>query len=154
MKKTNERGFTLIELLVVISIIGLLSTMAVISLNSARSKARDAVRTTDVKNIVTALEMAASNSSTGAYNTFTSGVACDNSGTTLSDVSNNVCSGKSLISNGSTLLVSIGSSTTSFMATTTATGYCVKVALEAPAGNYFKCSAGSKCTNNAINGCE
>ena len=46
MPKNNlsARGFTLIELLVVISIIGILSSFAVVSLNSARAKARDALR--------------------------------------------------------------------------------------------------------------
>ena len=60
MKKTNQKGFTLIELLVVIAIIGLLSTMAVVSLNSARQKARDAKRVSDVKQISTVLQLAAS----------------------------------------------------------------------------------------------
>ena len=38
----NRKGFTLIELLVVVAIIGLLSSLAVVSLNSARNKAYDA----------------------------------------------------------------------------------------------------------------
>lgn len=38
----NNKGFTLVELLVVIAIIGILSTVAVINLNSAREKARSA----------------------------------------------------------------------------------------------------------------
>jgi len=54
-----QRGFTLIELLVVVSIIGILSTLAVFALNDARAKARDAKRLSDVKQIVNILAMEA-----------------------------------------------------------------------------------------------
>lgn len=54
---STKKGFTLIELLVVIAIIGLLSTLAVIALGSARTKARDAKRLSDVKQVQTALEL-------------------------------------------------------------------------------------------------
>ena len=57
MKSFKSRGFTLIELLVVIAIIGLLSTLSVIALNSAREKARNARRVSDMKQIQTALEI-------------------------------------------------------------------------------------------------
>ncbi|MDD5290568.1 MAG: type II secretion system protein [Patescibacteria group bacterium] len=53
----KQRGFTLIELLVVIAIIGLLSTLAVVALNNARQKSRDAKRVSDIKQIQTALEL-------------------------------------------------------------------------------------------------
>jgi prepilin-type N-terminal cleavage/methylation domain-containing protein len=53
----NKKGFTLIELLVVIAIIGLLSTLAVVALNNARQKSRDAKRVADVKQMQTALEL-------------------------------------------------------------------------------------------------
>jgi prepilin-type N-terminal cleavage/methylation domain-containing protein len=48
MKMNNKKGFTLIEMLVVIAIIGLLSSVVIIGLSSARAKARDARRITDV----------------------------------------------------------------------------------------------------------
>lgn len=51
----RSTGFTLIELLVVISIIGLLSSVVLASLNSARAKARDVRRISDVRQIQTAL---------------------------------------------------------------------------------------------------
>ena len=53
----NIKGFTLIELLVVIAVIGILSTMAIIALGSARTKSRDAKRVADLKQISTALEL-------------------------------------------------------------------------------------------------
>jgi|GEM_PF-690856 len=53
----NSRGFTLIELLVVIAIIGILSSVVLVSLNSARTKARDTKRVADIKQIQLALEM-------------------------------------------------------------------------------------------------
>lgn len=55
--KAGQRGFTLIELLVVIAIIGILSSVVLASLNSARVKARDARRVADLKQIQIALEL-------------------------------------------------------------------------------------------------
>jgi len=55
MKK--QKGFTLIELLVVISIIGLLSTIVLVSLNAAREKARDSKRKGDIHQIQLALQL-------------------------------------------------------------------------------------------------
>jgi prepilin-type N-terminal cleavage/methylation domain-containing protein len=52
-----RRAFTLVELLVVIAIIGLLSSVAVVSLSGARSKARDAKRLADIVQIRKALEL-------------------------------------------------------------------------------------------------
>jgi prepilin-type N-terminal cleavage/methylation domain-containing protein len=53
----TKRGFTLIELLVVIAIIGVLASVVLASLNSARRKSRDARRVADIKQIQLALEL-------------------------------------------------------------------------------------------------
>ena len=56
-RNSSQRGFTLIELLVVIAIIGMLSSVVLASMNTARTKARDARRMADIKQVQTALEL-------------------------------------------------------------------------------------------------
>ena len=48
-KKNVIRGFTLIELLVVITIIGVLASIVLVSLNSNRAKSRDAARVAQLR---------------------------------------------------------------------------------------------------------
>lgn len=57
MRKKNQKGFTLIELLVVVAIIGLLASIVLVSLNSARKKARDSKAQGDLRQIAIAMEM-------------------------------------------------------------------------------------------------
>ncbi len=63
--KISNRGFTLIELLVVISIIGLLSSVIIAALGTARARARDTQRITTVRELSKANELKFND--TGAY---------------------------------------------------------------------------------------
>ncbi|MFA6076840.1 MAG: prepilin-type N-terminal cleavage/methylation domain-containing protein [Candidatus Paceibacterota bacterium] len=71
--KLNTKGFTLIELLVVVSIIGLLSSIVLSSLNSARAKTRDAVRINDLEQMHIAVELYAADHGGGYYIPITTG---------------------------------------------------------------------------------
>ena len=64
-----SKGFTLIELLVVIAIIGILSSIVLASLNSARQKGRDARRVSDIKQLQLALELYYDSNPTTGYPT-------------------------------------------------------------------------------------
>ena len=56
IKTGSKKSFTLIELLVVITVIGLLASIVLVSMGSARKRARDARRQADIRQIGTAME--------------------------------------------------------------------------------------------------
>ena len=62
-KNSKSKGFTLIELLVVISIISLLASVILASLNSARAKARNAKRLGDARELVNAFALSLNDNS-------------------------------------------------------------------------------------------
>ncbi|HLP86367.1 MAG TPA: prepilin-type N-terminal cleavage/methylation domain-containing protein [Candidatus Paceibacterota bacterium] len=67
--RKNNKGFTLMELLVVVAIIGILSSIVLASLNAARSKSRDAIRRSNLRQLANASEMRFS--TVGVYPTTT-----------------------------------------------------------------------------------
>ena len=74
--KTLQKGFTLIELLVVIAIIGILSSIVLASLSSARTKGEDAAIQSTLSNIRAQAELyySSSNDYVGPATTCTTGI--------------------------------------------------------------------------------
>jgi prepilin-type N-terminal cleavage/methylation domain-containing protein len=81
VRTSKSKGFTLIELLVVIAIIGLLASIILASLNTARNKGADATTQGNFDNIRTQSQLFYSNQSPNAYAT-TSVVAVTTPATT------------------------------------------------------------------------
>jgi len=75
MTINRKRGFTLIELLVVIAIIGILSSVVLASLNTARTKGQDAKMKSEMSGIRAAAEIYYDNGQTYS-NLFTGNNTC------------------------------------------------------------------------------
>ena len=155
LKHLEQKGFSLIELLVVIAIIGMLSTLATVSMNGARQKARDAKRKSDLSQIKNALELY--NVQNEKYPLDTS-TTCGNAGT-IADSSGKICSSTSSFedADGNVYIKSLMADPTNnatyfyqWTGDNAGDSSCLSVKLESPSGSntHFKCEEGS-CFENA-----
>ena len=85
-KKKKKKGFTLIELLVVIAIIGILATIVVVNVNSARGKAQDAAVKGSLDSLRAAAELFYDSLTTPTYVGFCTSADFLRASTTISNV--------------------------------------------------------------------
>jgi prepilin-type N-terminal cleavage/methylation domain-containing protein len=130
MYKNRLRGFTLIELLVVIAIIGILSSVVLASLNTARSKGNDAAIQSDLSTIQTQAEIYYGNNS-NAYGAAAAST-CTAASTLFADATIvKAVSGAITASNNTAANAVCGNSTSAYAISvkltspTTATYWCV-----------------------------
>lgn len=132
----NKKGFTLIELLVVIAIIGILSSVVLASLNSARAKGGDAAVKGNVSGIRAQAELVYDSASPNSYGnvTGTTGLCFDGNAV------NAINSAKSAAGITAATIVAyatIQGASTAVCHTNDANGWAVSVPLKSSSTTYY-----------------
>ena len=150
----KSKGFTLIELLVVIAIIGILSSVVLASLTSARSKGTDAAISSNLANMRAQAELyygdANNYGTAAAASTNTNCTTANNlfGSTTAANTLKNLVGAASTAASSKIICTTVGSPNTAWavMASTTAGSWCVDSSGQSKleAGNALPDAAG-KC---------
>jgi prepilin-type N-terminal cleavage/methylation domain-containing protein len=139
MKRFNlKKGFTLIELLVVVAIIGILASVVLASLNSARAKGADAATKANLSNIRAQAELFFDTNNHYGATGQTTVAACPTTGTTIFNTDATIKNAIAAAKNSSGSDPFCGSTPG-----TTATSWAIHAPLKATAGNWCVDSAGA-----------
>lgn len=129
MKKGFNRGFTLIELLVVIAIIGILSSVVLASLNTARTKGSDASIKANLSGVRAQAELFYDSGSTydAVCTTATTGI-----GAGVLQAARNLASGATVGTDATAFAYSAAGAAGSAVCHDSATGWAAIVSLKSP----------------------
>jgi prepilin-type N-terminal cleavage/methylation domain-containing protein len=132
-KKINNKGFTLIELLVVIAIIGILASVILASLDSARAKGTDAATKSDIDNARAQAELYYDSQSPNTYaGVCTAAIAASGINSMVSDAASK--GGYTLVTAFAT-----GGNATSVVCHDSATGWAASVPLKSITPTQYFC---------------